>query len=154
MPVLSFTAVLSLIFAPRFASFSNSKLAKIYLKKALLLSLSLSSLVLLIIPLAPFFVNLIFGSDFKSAILPTQILALGFFSFVAGAPLAAHLIYSTKRTKTFFLINLTQLVLLVTLDLSLIPLLGAIGAALSTSITLLAINSIMLFLALSYEKIN
>lgn len=152
MPVLSFTAVLSLIFAPRFASFTNYKTAKTYLKKALLLSLGFSSLVLLIIPLAPIFVNLIFGSSFTGAILPTQILSLGFFAFVAGAPLSAHLVYSTKRTKTFFLINLIQLVLLISLDLLLVPKLGASGAALAVSTTLITTNSILLALALSYEK--
>ncbi len=152
MPILSFTAVLSLIFAPRFASFNSFKIAKTYLKKALLLSLGFSVLVLLIIPLAPFFVNLIFGPSYKAAILPTQILSLGFFAFVAGAPLSAHLIYSTKRTKTFFLINLIQLSLLVSLDFLLVPQLGAVGAALAVSTTLIIINLILLVLALSYEK--
>lgn len=152
MPVLSFTAVLSLIFAPRFASFSDPKAAKSYLKKALLLSLSLASLVFLIIPLTPFLINLIFGADYLSAITPTRVLAFGFFAFVAGAPLAAHLVYSTKRTKTFFLIALIQLVLLVSLDLLLIPQFGATGAAIAMSTTLIIINTLLLTLALKYEE--
>ncbi|MFH1280017.1 MAG: oligosaccharide flippase family protein [Candidatus Beckwithbacteria bacterium] len=152
MPILSFTAVLSLIFTPRFASFPDYKIARSYLKKALALSLGLASLVLLIIPLAPFLVKLIFGPNYLEAVLPTQILALGFFAFVAGAPLASHLIYSTKRTKVFFIVNLIQIILLVGLDLLLIPLYKAVGAALAVSITLIIINSLLGFLALSYEK--
>ena len=87
LPVLSLTAILSLIFAPRFASFPNQAIAKKYLKKTLLLSLAISSLVLLIIPLAPFLIRLIFGQGYLPAIVPTQILAVGFFAFMIGAPL-------------------------------------------------------------------
>ena len=152
MPVLSFTAVLSLIFTPRFASFSDQVTAKTYLKKALVLSLGFATLVLLIIPLAPFFVNLIFGPQYQAAILPAQILALGFFSFTAGAPLASYLVYYSKRTKAFFLVNLAQLTLLITLDLLLVPRLGAVGAALAVSTTLITVNLILLALNFSYEK--
>jgi len=150
IPVMQFAAVLSLIFAPRFASFSNNQQIRTYLLKAAKLTLALSLLVLLIIPLAPWLIKLIFGIKYLQAVLPTQILSLGFAAFIAGSPFVSHLIYSTARTKLFFLINLIQLILIIVLDFLLIPSLGAVGAALAVSISLIIINILMAGLALAY----
>jgi len=152
MPAVQFAAVLAMVFAPRFASFNQFSVAKTYLKKASQLSLALAGLVLLMIPLAPWLVRLIFGSAYLSAVLPAQILSLGFCFFIASAPFTAHLIYYTARTKIFFLLNLFQLLLLVTLDILLIPAFQAVGAALATSLTLIIVNLLIIGLALSYKK--
>lgn len=152
MPVIQLAVALSLVFAPRFASFPSRQQAKIYLAKTAKLSLALAALVLLIIPLAGWLIQLIFGSQYQGAVLPTQILAFGFAAFLAGAPFVSHLIYATSRTQLFFIINLFQLVLLVALDLVLIPGLGAVGAALATSTTLLIVNGLLAGLAFSYQK--
>ena len=151
MPAIQFAAALSLIFAPRFASFPDSATSQKYLFKAAKLSLILAALVLLIIPLSEFLVQLIFGSGYQAAVLPTKILSLGFAFFVAGAPYVSHLIYSTGRGKVFFGLSLIQLALLVGLDLVLIPQYQAVGAALAASLTLIALNTLTAVLALTYR---
>jgi O-antigen/teichoic acid export membrane protein len=152
IPAIQLASVLSLVFAPRFASFSRSHETRRYLLKAGLLSSSLAAGVLLLIPLAPWLVNLFFGPQYQAAVLPTQILAIGYAAFVAGAPFVSHLIYATARTKLFTFLSLTQLVLLVSLDLLFIPRFQAIGAALAAAITLIILNSLTAFLALSYRE--
>ena len=148
MPVMQLAAAMSLVFAPRFASFTGSQEARIYLKKAAKLTAILGAGSLVIIPLAPFLVGLIFGPDYLGAILPTRILALGFAGFIAVAPFSAYLIYSVNRTKVFAVINLFQLGLLVGLDFWLIPRYGAVGAALGMSATLTAVNTLIILAAL------
>ncbi|MDZ7587403.1 MAG: oligosaccharide flippase family protein, partial [Patescibacteria group bacterium] len=149
MPVLQLAGALSLVFAPRFASFPDFSQKKTYLHKAAKLALGLGSLVLLFIPLAPFMVKFIFGAKYLSSILPLQILSLGFAAFVAGAPYTSHLIYAVNKTKIFFLVNLLQLAFLVSLDLILIPLSGAVGAAWALASTLIIINGLLATIALT-----
>ncbi|PIP51949.1 hypothetical protein COX09_04315, partial [Candidatus Beckwithbacteria bacterium CG23_combo_of_CG06-09_8_20_14_all_47_9] len=112
MPVMQLAAALSLVFAPRFASFVTRQEARIYLKKAAKLTLLLGLGVLLMLPLAPWLVSLIFGSAYSSAVLPARILSLGFALFIVMAPFTAYLIYSVNRTRVFALINFLQLLLL------------------------------------------
>ena len=154
MPVMQLGAVLSLVFAPRFASFPSFQQSKKYLFKAAKLAGGLALAVLLIIPTAAWLVKLFFGNQYQAAVLPTQILALGFAFFIVGAPFVSHLIYATSRTKQFFYINIVQLVLLVGLDLVLIPKLAAVGAALSMTIALITVNSLVVFLVLTYKEEN
>lgn len=149
MPVLQLAGALSLVFAPRFASFPDLAQKRTYLHKAAKLSLGLGCLVLLFIPLAPFMIKFIFGAKYLSSILPLQILSLGFAAFVAGAPYTSHLIYAVNKTKIFFLINLLQLTFLVSLDLILIPLSGAVGAAWALASTLIIINGLLAIIALT-----
>lgn len=148
MPVMQLAAALSLVFAPRFASFATAQEAKTYLKKAAKLTGLLGFGVLLIIPLAPWLVQLIFGSAYLEAILPARILALGFALFVAMAPFTAHLIYSVNRTRAFAVINFLQFGLLLVLDYWLIPGFGAAGAATANAITLISVNLLIMVLAL------
>jgi O-antigen/teichoic acid export membrane protein len=147
MPVMQLSAALSLVFAPRFASFATAEEARTYLKKASKLTSLLSLGVLLLLPLAPFLVQLIFGSDYQTAVGPTRILTLGFVWFILAAPFSAYLVYSKKETKFFALINLIQLVLLVGLDLWLIPRLGAIGAAWAMTGVLTVVNALIVIRA-------
>ncbi len=149
MPVLQLAGALSLVFAPRFASFPDFSQKKTYLYKAAKLALGLGCLVLLLIPLAPFLVKFIFGTKYLSSILPLQILSLGFAAFIAGAPYTSHLIYAVNKTKVFLIINLLQLSLLVSLDLIFIPKSGAVGAALALASTLIIINGLLAGIALS-----
>lgn len=148
MPVVQFSGALALVFAPRFASFAGLDESRRYLKKAAKLTGLLSLGVLLIIPLAPYLVELIFGREYLGAVLPARILSLGFSLFIVSAPFTAYLIYSVNRTKIFALINLLQLILLIGLDYWLIPAFGAAGAAGATSITLVIINLLIIGLSL------
>ncbi|MCX6816318.1 MAG: oligosaccharide flippase family protein [Candidatus Beckwithbacteria bacterium] len=154
MPAIQLAAALSLVFAPRFASFDTGKKTRQYLTKATILSLSLACLSLAIIPLSPWLVNLIFGQKYNLSIPLVRILAFGFAAFLAGAPFTSHLIYSTHRTKLFLLINLCQLILLITLDFILMPLYGSYGAAWAITVTLVIINSVLALLAWTYVKKN
>ncbi|MFH0943324.1 MAG: oligosaccharide flippase family protein [Candidatus Beckwithbacteria bacterium] len=147
MPILQLAAALSLVFAPRFASFAQKNLTKTYLFKATKLSLGLAFLVLLLIPLFPLLIKLIFGTSYLPAIAPARILTIGFAFFITGAPFVAHLIYSVNQIKTFFIVNLVQLILLVSLNLILIPILDASGAAWALTLTYIIINSWLACLA-------
>ncbi|MDZ4228619.1 MAG: hypothetical protein U1C50_00015, partial [Patescibacteria group bacterium] len=95
---------------------------------------------LVMIPLAAWLVQLIFGAEYLGAILPVQILAIGFFGFIAGAPWVSFLLYFAAKAKTFFYLNLVQLGLIVGLNLWLTPRFQAVGAALAASLTLLLTN--------------
>lgn len=148
MPAIQLAAALSLVFAPRFASFDSDQKTRPYLIKAAGLSFALAALSLLIIPLSPFFVKLIFGQQYLDSIPTAKILSLGFAAFLAGAPFVSHLIYSAHRIKAFFLINLLQLLLLVSLDFYLMPRFGSQGAAWAMSLTLIIINSLVAATAL------
>jgi len=148
MPAVQFTGALSLVFAPRFASFANQREARAYLFKAAKLTSILSLGVLLMLPLAPWLVGLIFGPAYAAAVAPARILSLGFALFVVSAPFTAYLIYSVNRTKVFALINLVQLSLLVGLDYWLIPRFGANGAAAAAAAALVTVNLLIILLAL------
>lgn len=148
MPVMQLAAAFSLVFAPRFASFVTLKEAQIYLKKAAKLTGLLGLGVLLMIPLAPWLVGLIFGSAYAGAVLPVRILALGFALFVVMAPFTAYLIYSVNRTRIFALINFVQLGLVLILNYWLIPNFGAVGAAAASAVTLISVNLLIMYLAL------
>lgn len=148
MPVIQLAAALSLVFAPRFASFDSYLKTRQYLGKAIKLSFSLAALSLLIIPLSPFLVDLIFGQKYLASVPSAKILSIGFAAFLAGAPFVSHLIYSAHRIKTFFLINLFQLLLLVSLDFYFMPRFGSLGAAWAMSLTLIIINSLIAVTAL------
>lgn len=148
MPVMQLAAALSLVFAPRFASFVTRQEARIYLKKAAKLTLLLGLGVLLMLPLAPWLVSLIFGSAYSGAVLPARILSLGFALFIVMAPFTAYLIYSVNRTRVFALINFLQLLLLLILDYWLIPNFGAVGAAIASAVTLISVNLLIMGLAL------
>ena len=152
MPVIQLAAALSLVFAPRFSGFDSPEKSRIYLHKAVRLSLSLAGLSLLIIPFSPLLVQLIFGQSYKASIPTVRILALGFAAFIGGAPFVSHLIYSSQRTKLFFGINLLQLFLLTGLDIWLLPRWGSLGAAWAMSLTLIVINGLLAGLAYVYTR--
>ncbi len=149
MPLTQLASVLSLVFAPRFASFPDLDTSRVYLGKAARLTFVVGATVLLLIPLAPWLVEFIFGRDYLGAILPARILSFGFFAFIAGAPWVAFLLYYAARAKIFFYINLLQLILIVGLNWLLTPRLQAIGAALAASLTLVITN--VLIAAICYS---
>jgi len=140
MPVITFASVLSTVFAPRFSSYPNLGLAKKYLRKTVFLSSALAALVLVFIIFLPLAIKIFFGTDYQNSILPAQLLAPGYFSFILGVPLISYLIYYRGETKFFILLNILQLMLIVILDLLLIPKYQAVGAAVASSITLTAVN--------------
>jgi len=148
MPVIQLSSALSLVFAPRFASFNSAEKDRRYLIKAAGLSLGLAILSLLLIPLSPWLVRLIFGFKYEASISIVQILALGFAAFLAGTPFSSHLIYSSQKIKVFFWLNLFQLIILTSLDFILMPRFGSLGAAWAMSITLIIINSFLVIFGL------
>lgn len=144
MPVIQLAAALSLVFAPRFASFDTRQEARNYLRKAGQLTSLAGLIVLGIIPLAPFLVQLIYGQEYLAAVGPTRILSLGFTMFILASPYSAYLIYSVNRTKVFALINLIQLILIIGLNFYLIPRFGASGAAMASAVTLVLVNLLII----------
>lgn len=148
MPVVTFAAVLSTVFAPRFSSFPTTIMAKKYLKKGMLLASLFAFFVFSLIIFLPLAVKIFFGPAYQNSILPAQLLAPGYFSFVIGVPIISYLIYHRCATKFFIFLNLLQLILIVFFDILLIPKYQAVGAAAASSITLTVVNLIAAIWAL------
>ena len=84
----------------------------------------------------------LFGAEFREAALPLAILALGYLaSFLFGAP--GFLLNMTGHEKTAFRIYGLVAIGNIVLNASLIPILGMIGAALATSVALVAQNLLL-----------
>ena len=84
----------------------------------------------------------LFGTEFQGAATPLAVLAAGYMaSFLFGAP--GFLLNMTGHEKTAFRIYAVIAVGNVVLNASLIPILGMMGAALATSIALIAQNLLL-----------
>jgi O-antigen/teichoic acid export membrane protein len=134
-PLQFLVGSLATVFAPRFASFSNKEQAKIYLKKTILLAITLTSLLLLAYPLAPFIIRTLFGDDFLPSVPSLRILLFGFSIFSLQTPFISVIMYYFSKPKVFALISLVQLILIITLNLLFIPRLAQVGAALAFLVT-------------------
>ncbi len=145
MPIIQFASVLSAVFAPRFASFTNEQEVKNYLRKTACLTGFFGFLILNLILLLPFFIRFFYGDDYLPAVIPTQILVVGFAFFIFAVPFNSCIIYRKEATKFFALLNFWQLFLIIGLDLLLIPSLGVIGAALALTVSLVIANLASVF---------
>jgi O-antigen/teichoic acid export membrane protein len=86
--------------------------------------------------------NLMFGRDYMEGSLTLSILALGFFlGTISFAP--QYLLTMAKRTRSIFIISIGATLINVTLNFTLIPIYGIVGAAMATTGTYL-VNSILL----------
>ncbi len=88
--------------------------------------------VLAVIGLAPFLCETLFGSQFRGAINPLRILALGAFGMAAGKILGSALI-AQNRPLLDLLATAVAFVATVVLDVLLIPHHGGFGAAIASS---------------------
>ena len=123
---------------PLFVKFNNKqeKLKKIFYTALKINTLIFSVIAFIILFLSPFFIPLIFGSQYSLSVLPLQILTVYLVAYSFSIFLSSFLNYQGLAKKRA--INLSfSMFLNIVLNFALIPTYGAIGAAISTSISYL-----------------
>lgn len=124
---------------PLFVKFNNDKQEK--LKKIFYTVLKINTLIFFIIALvifffSPFFIPLIFGSQYSSSALSLQILTVYLVAYSFSILLSSFLNYQGLAKKRA--VNLSFSIFLnIVLNFALIPSYGAVGAAISTSVSYL-----------------
>lgn len=130
-PVQFFAGSLSMVFAPRFASFNKYLDTNKYFLKTLIVVSLLSLLLLLFIPFSPLIIKLFYGDQFSRSVPVLKTLFFGFAALLLQAPFTSALLYYYSQTGLFALVNLIQLLCLVGLNLILIPLYHEWGSSLA-----------------------
>lgn len=124
---------LGTILAPRYARLSLTEAIK-YSKKVFLLVFALIFSVLLLIFMSPSIINLIYGLSYYDSIWVLRVLLLSVIPFLLAIPTNSLLTYTMKKPQVLAFSSLVQLILIFSLNLSLIPKLGGIGGAISVGI--------------------
>lgn len=135
---LVFTIVVSSlgnVVAPRFSSFNSQEQIKSYLKKLLLLVTAVSVGMALCIFLAKPIILLVFGTDYQEAILVFQLLTLAMIPFLYSIVTVNPIIYSYNRPNFIALTTFVQTVIIITLDVILIPVYGAIAPCIALAVS-------------------
>lgn len=141
--------VTSPVMANRYGKADIKGVKKIFLsslKKTFIISLATA---LIIIILGPFLINTLFGEEFQASYLPLIILLLGYIFSATYTSVGSTLWSIGKLTISFRIFLVTGLLNLL-LNLLLIPYIGIIGAALSTTVTLLVTVGIQIYLCCKY----
>lgn len=97
--------------------------------------------------------TLLYGASFSSGYIPLMILSFGALINISTG-LSSGILMLHRKTKVIFFVNLFISLFNIGLNLTLIPLIGIIGAALSSSISIAIQNLFLLFIARKYEKIG
>lgn len=127
MPVQQLASSISRVLAPRFASFSNRKESKIYLRKALFLSGSLAVSMFLLVPVYPWAIKFLYGSNFQGSVIFAYGL-LGYFSlFLLSTPWWSRLLYYYSNARRFAILSVLQLIVLAVMIPFAISTFGGVG---------------------------
>ena len=122
-----FVSSISMVIAPRFSGFTTIVQVKNYLKKISLLLAPVLLLMLILQLFAGQVVDIVFGADYKSAVLVFRYLMLAYIPFLISLLTINPLIYFFNLPKFIAAVTGIQLSILVILDLIFIPQLGALG---------------------------
>lgn len=132
MPQL--VSALGLVSSPKFASFQNISQMLTYFKKFQLFVLGLCILGLMVIPLAAYFLPLLFGSAYTEAVIPFVILFIGYLVFLFSIPVHHSIIFYFGRPDVFIWVALGHLLIIGGLGYAMISSFGIIGAAVTVLI--------------------
>lgn len=121
------------VFAPKYAKF-DVPAAISFTKKALLLMFLLISSIIVLIILSPIIIPLVFGSQYLESINIMQILLITMIPFLIAIPINNLLIYTFKKPQIIAFSSLTQLLVILVLNLLLIPKIGRYAPAISNGI--------------------
>ncbi len=95
---------------------------------------------------------LLYGSSYVDGHIPLLILAIGFIINVSCG-LSSQIIVLHAKTTFFFYINIIVAIFNVGLNIYLIPILGLVGAAISSALSMAVRNLLFLLIAKRYEKL-
>ncbi len=135
MPQL--VSAIGLVSAPKFASFQNNQQMLTYLKKLQGLVTFLCLLGILAIPIASYFIPIIYGAEYQTAIMPFIFIFLAMLVFLFSVPVHNSVIFYFGRPDVFIWTSIGYLLIIGGLGYLLISSLGIMGAA----ITVLVGNS-------------
>lgn len=122
-------SALGVVAAPKFASFTNLKQMLEYFKKFQLMTIGLLFSGLLAVPLAYYFIPLVYGPKYQGAILPFIILLSAMLVFLISVPVHNSIIYYFGKPQIFVWISIGHLLIISLLGYFLISNFGVIGAA-------------------------
>lgn len=129
IPVQQLASSISRVLAPRFASFSKQAESKIYLKKSLFLSGGLAVSMFLLIPVYPWAIKFLYGSNFQDSVIFAYGL-LGYFSlFLLSTPWWSRLLYYYSNARRFAFLSILQLIVLAVAIPFAITAFGGVGVA-------------------------
>ncbi len=132
------------VFSPKFSLEENfSKHFKDYRNITIFIAVG----IIFMIPLSPFLTTLIYGQKYQESIPILQVLLVSSAIFFVAGPYASSVIYRFSKSSYHLVSSILQLVFSVIFYLWLVPILGAIGAA----ITSVAVNVLSLFLFFGFH---
>ena len=123
------------VVSPRFSAFTKRSETISYLKKLFLLVSLISIVMLLMVILAKPIILLVFGIKYQEAIPVFQVLTIALIPFLFSIITSTPIIYTYNQPSFFAKITILQTVTLVTLDILLIPSLGAFAPAISLGVS-------------------
>jgi len=129
------TSAASAIFMPRGCeSCKSGKNMRSYLKETSVAMVAFTLIICLLMMLAPVMTKLFFGQQYMSSILATRILLLeALFTFLYMP--FSFIFYSSGNTKLIFSLGIVKLGVAITCLSLFIPVLGAVGAAISIAVS-------------------
>jgi O-antigen/teichoic acid export membrane protein len=126
------------VFLPRASKALESKEKfKHYVRESLIASTGINFFIIVLIIIAPFVVNLLYGPDYQSATLILRILLVGWFVFIYYLPFS-YLFYALEESKILFFIELFRLLAAIILLYFLVPRFNMLGAAFGQSLVFIA----------------
>lgn len=136
MPIQQLASSLSRVFAPRFAGFLSKQEVTSYLHKTVVLCGALTGSMLLLIPIFPFAVNLLYGPGFRETTTLSYGLLLYFSVFLFSTPWWSKLLYFDADARKFSLLSILQLIVLVIGIPIAISIFGVLGVALTLTVSI------------------
>ena len=136
------------VFSPKFAS-NPTNHRQLFTQYLVLVSLICLGL-LLLIPLAPILVPLLFGEKYLPAVGVFRLLLISLIPFFFSGPLASSILYRFGRSNYHFLVSIISLFISLGLYFLLVPAFGETGAAVTAILTNTAA---LIFYRLVFQKL-
>lgn len=127
-------SALGLVSAPKFASFASNKDMFIYFKKFQFLVSGLCFLGILTIPVLIYLIPILFGPEYKDAIIPFIFLFLAMLIFLFSIPVHHSIIFYFGRPDVFIWVALGHLIVIGVVGYFMISSFGILGASITVLI--------------------
>lgn len=129
MPQL--VSAIGLVAAPKFASFQSKEQMLTYFKKLQLLVTGLCLLGILLIPIAAYFIPIIYGSSYSQAVIPFVFIFLAMLIFLLSVPVHNSIIFYFGRPDVFIPVAIGHLLIIGILGYFMISNYGIVGASIT-----------------------
>lgn len=139
--------------APFVAQSSSWKDAWIHVRKGLWLPITAITACIAVVALSPLIVNVLIGPQYRDSAVVLRILALATIPGIVNQPVSAFL-QSMGREKPVSIIMVTNVLVLLLLVASIVPRLGATGAALAVLVTQTVVAAALVGVALSTRRVR